>query len=335
MRAIVQERYGSPDDLELRDVPEPTVGEGEVLVRARASSIHPDVWHAVTGYPRVLRLMGGGLRRPKNPVPGIDVAGVVESVGPGAPRFAVGDEVFGQTVGVNLWRNGGTFAELVSVSETMLEPTPTNLSFEEAAAVAVPARIALRSVRDEGAVKAGQRVLVNGAGGGVGMFAVQIARALGAHVTGVDRGDKLDLLRSIGCEAVVDYEREDFTRAGKRYDLVVDIPGNRPFSEVRRALTPDGSYVLIGHDQFGAHGRRWIGSLGTFAKLMLMSPFVKQLPGLRGSTESEDALAEIARLAAEGKLAPVLDRTFPLAEVPEAIRYLAEGKARGRIVITI
>jgi NADPH:quinone reductase-like Zn-dependent oxidoreductase len=206
---------------------------------------------------------------------------------------------------------------------------------EQASAVAVSARIALRCVRDEGAVQPGQRVLVNGAGGGVGMFAVQIAKAFGAHVTGVDRGDKLDLLRSIGCEAVVDYEREDFTKATERYDLVVDIPGNRPFSEVRRALTPDGSYVLIGHDHFGTQGRRWIGSLGTFAKLMVMSPFVRQLPGLRGSTEPEDALAVVARLAEGGKITPVIDRTFPLAQVPEAIRYLAEGRARGRIIIVV
>jgi NADPH:quinone reductase-like Zn-dependent oxidoreductase len=335
MKAIVQERYGSPDELELRDVPAPRAGDGEVLVRVRATSIHPDVWHAVTGLPRALRLMGGGLRRPKNPVPGVDVAGVVESIGPGATRFSPGDEVFGQTVGVNLWRNGGTLAELVAVREHLLEPIPANLTFEQAAAVAVSARIALRCVRDEGAVQPGQRVLVNGAGGGVGMFAVQIAKALGAHVTGVDRGDKLDLLRSIGCEEVVDYEREDFTRARPPYDVVIDIPGNRPFSEVRRALTADGSYVLIGHDHFGTQGRRWIGSLGTFAKLLVMSPFVRQLHGLRGSKEPEDALAVIRELVQEGKIVPIVDRAFPLEQVAEAIRYLAEGRAHGKVVITM
>jgi NADPH:quinone reductase-like Zn-dependent oxidoreductase len=334
MKAIAQDRYGPPDALELRELPEPEPREDEVLVRVRAASMHPDVWHAVTGFPRVLRLMGGGLRRPKNPVPGVDLAGVVEGVGLHATRFGRGDEVFGRTV-TNPWRNGGAFAEYVAARERLLERKPTTLTFEQAAAVPLSATIALRCLRDEGRIEKGQRVLVNGAGGGVGTFAVQLAKAFGASVTAVDRADKLDMLRSIGADEVVDFAREDFTRRGVHYDLILDVPGNRPFSECRRALTPDGTYVLVGHDQFGAQGRLWIGSLGRFAKLIALSPFVRQLPGLRGSKEAEDLLAVVAALIEAGRITPVVDRTFPLEDVRDAFRYLVEGRARGKIVIVI
>lgn len=335
MKAIVQDRYGSPDLLQLRDVDVPTPGPGEVRVRVRASSVHPDVWHTVHGVPYALRLMGSGLRRPRHRIPGTDVAGVVESIGTAVTRFRPGDEVFGETLRANLWRNGGAFAEFVTVEEPLLETKPTRLAIEQAAAAPNAGKIAVQGLRDEGRLRAGQRVLVIGAGGGVGTAAVQIARAWGAEVTGVDVADKLDLIRSIGADDVIDHEREDFTRMSARYDLILDVAGTRPFSELRRALTPEGTYVLIGHDHYGRDGRRWIGSLGRFAKLLVRSPFVKQLPGLRGAKDPGDRLKVVKELAETGAFTPVVDRTFPLDEVPAAIRYLQEGRAVGRVVITV
>ena len=335
MKAIVQDRYGSPDLLQLRDVDVPTPGPGEVRVRVRASSVHPDVWHTVHGVPYALRLMGSGLRRPRHRIPGTDVAGVVESIGTAVTRFRPGDEVFGETLRANLWRNGGAFAEFVTVEEPLLETKPTRLAIEQAAAAPNAGKIAVQGLRDEGRLRAGQRVLVIGAGGGVGTAAVQIARAWGAEVTGVDVADKLDLIRSIGADDVIDHEREDFTRMSARYDLILDVAGTRPFSELRRALTPEGTYVLIGHDHYGRDGRRWIGSLGRFAKLLVRSPFVKQLPGLRGAKDPGDRLKVVKELAETGAFTPVVDRTFPLPEVPAAIRYLQEGRAVGRVVITV
>lgn len=335
MKAIVQDRYGSPDLLQLRDVDVPTPGPGEVRVRVRASSVHPDVWHTVHGVPYALRLMGSGLRRPRHRIPGTDVAGVVESIGTAVTRFRPGDEVFGETLRANLWRNGGAFAEFVTVEEPLLETKPTRLAIEQAAAAPNAGKIAVQGLRDEGRLRAGQRVLVIGAGGGVGTAAVQIARAWGAEVTGVDVADKLDLIRSIGADDVIDHEREDFTRMSARYDLILDVAGTRPFSELRRALTPEGTYVLIGHDHYGRDGRRWIGSLGRFAKLLVRSPFVKQLPGLRGAKDPGDRLQVLKELAETGAFTPVVDRTFPLDEVPAAIRYLQEGRAVGRVVITV
>jgi NADPH:quinone reductase-like Zn-dependent oxidoreductase len=335
MKAIVQDAYGSPDLLELRDIDPPALGPGEVLVRVRAASVHPDVWHMVRGVPRVLRLMGGGLRRPKRRVPGTDLAGVVESVGTGVTRFKAGDEVFGKTVTANSWRNGGAYAELAAVHEDRLEPKPASVTFEQAAASPDSGTIAIQGLRDEGRLRAGQRVLINGAGGGVGTFAVQMAKAMGADVIAVDVPEKLDVLRSIGADRVIDATAEDFTRGAEPYDLVLDIPGNHPFSEVRRVLTPTGTYVLIGHDAYGRFGRRWIGSLGRFGRLLVMSPFVKQLPGLRGASDPGDRLRFLAELLEAGKVVPVIDSTFPLAEVPAAIRYLERGGVIGKIVITI
>ena len=335
MKAIVQDRYGSPDLLELREVDEPVAGDDQVLVRVRAASVHADIWHAVRGQPYVLRIMGSGLRKPKNRVPGTDLAGQVETVGRNVTRFRPGDEVFGQSVGANLWGNGSTYAEYAAVPEARLELKPANLTFEQAAAVPTSGPIAVQGLRDEGRIQAGQTVLINGAGGGVGTFAVQLAKAYGADVTGVDSTGKLDTLRSIGADRVIDHAQEDFTRSGERYDLVLDIPGNHPWSDYRRALTPEGTYVLIGHDQYGRAGRRWIGSLGRFAKLLVMSPFVSQLHGLRGAKDPGDRLVVLKELIEAGKITPVIDRTFPLSEVPEAIRYLETGQARGKVVITI
>jgi NADPH:quinone reductase-like Zn-dependent oxidoreductase len=335
MKAIIQDRYGPPDVLKLREIDRPTVKDDEVLVRVRAASLHPDVWHALRGVPYVLRVMGSGLRRPKNPVPGTDVAGLVESVGESVTRFHAGDEVFGQNVGAYLWGNGGTYADYAAVPESRLQVKPANLTFEQAASVLTSGPIAVQGIRDEGRVQPGQKVLINGAGGGVGTIAVQLAKAYGADVSAVDSAGKLDMLRSIGADKVVDYTQHDFTRSGERYDLVLDIAGTHRWSDLRRALTPEGTYVLIGHDQYGRSGHRWFGSLGRFFKLMLISPFVRHLHPFRGAKDPGDRLVVLKELVEAGKITPVIDRTFPLSEVPEAIRYLESGNARGKVVITV
>jgi NADPH:quinone reductase-like Zn-dependent oxidoreductase len=335
MKAIVQNGYGSADVLELREIDRPNAKDDEVLVRVRAASVHPDVWHVMKGVPYVLRIMGAGVRTPKSRVPGTDLAGLVESVGRNVTRFRPGDEVFGRTLVANLWRNGGAYAEYASAPEARLERKPANLTFEQAAAVPTSGSIAVQGVRDEGRIQPGQKVLINGAGGAVGTFAVQLAKAYEAHVTGVDATGKLDMLRSIGVDRVLDYTQEDFTRIGERYDLVLDIAGNHPWSACRRALTPEGTYVLIGHDQYGRSGHRWFGSLGRFFKLMVISPFVSHLHPFRGAKDPGDRLVVLKELIDAGKVTPVIDRTFPLSEVPEAIRYLETGQAQGKVVITI
>jgi NADPH:quinone reductase-like Zn-dependent oxidoreductase len=335
MKAIVQNGYGSPDVLELREIDRPAVGDDQMLVRVRAASVHADVWHVMRGVPYVLRIMGAGLRAPKDLVPGTDLAGVVESVGEKVTRFRPGDEVFGQSLVANLWRHGGAFAEYAAVPEARFEPKPAGLTFEQAAAVPTSGSLAVQGVRDEGRVQAGQEVLINGAGGAVGTFAVQIAKAYGATVTGVDAAGKLDMIRTIGADRVVDHAQDDFTRNGERYDVILDIAGNHPWPDIRRAMTPEGTYVLIGHDHYGASGHRWFGSLGRFAKLMAMSPFVKQLHPFRGAKDPGDRLAVLTELIEAGTVAPVIDRTFTLSEVPEAVRYLESGRARGKIVVTI
>ena len=335
MKAIVQRRYGSSDVLELGDVDQPAIGDDQMLVRVHAASVHADVWHVMRGVPYVLRVMGAGLRAPKDLVPGTDLAGIVESVGRDVTRFRPGDEVFGQSLVANLWRNGGAFAEYAAVSETRFERKPSGVTFEQAAAVPTSGSLGVQAVRDEGRVTAGQRVLVNGAGGAVGTFAVQVAKAYGANVTGVDVSEKLDMIASIGADRTLDYTREDFTRGGEHYDVILDIVGNHPWREIRRALIPEGTYVLIGHDQYGAAGHRWFGSLGHFAKLMVMAPFVKQLHPFRAVKDPGDRLAVLAELIETGKVAPVIDRTFPLSEVPEAMRYLESGQAQGKIVVTV
>ncbi len=336
MKAIVQDRYGSADVLKLQDIDKPVVEDDEVLVRVRAASVHPDVWHVMTGLPYVLRVMGAGLRRPKNPVPGTDVAGLVESVGKNVTRFQSGDEVFGETIRGHQWTNGGAYAEYATAPECALALKPANVTFEQAAAVPTSALIALSGIRDDGKVRAGQRVLVNGAAGGVGAIAVQLAKAFGADVTGVDSTSKLDMVRSIGADRVIDYTQEDFTRRGERYDLIVDIPGNHSLSDCRRALTPGGIYVLIGHDNYGSGMRRWVGLLPRMFKLTAMSLFVSQLPRVRFSMpDKRESMALLKELLESGKLTPHIDRTFPLSEVPDAIRYLKEGHARGKVVITV
>jgi NADPH:quinone reductase-like Zn-dependent oxidoreductase len=337
VKAVVQSGYGHVDDvLRVEEIDEPRAGERLVLVGVRAASMHPDVWHAVTGRPYVLRVMGSGLRRPTERVPGTDVAGVVDAVGPGVTRFRPGDEVYGEVVAGNQWRNGGAFAERVAVPEQRLAPMPQGLEFDRAAAVPTSALIALRAVRSEGRVHEGQRVLVNGAGGGVGNFAVQIATALGADVTAVDLGEKVSMLRSIGAVHAIDAGTEDFTGTGDRYDVIVDIPGNRAWKDLARALAPDGTYVLVGHDGFGASAGRWFGSLGRFVRLFARSPFDRRIPGVRTFTDPEqDPMAVLGAMLATGAIVPTVDRTFPLEQVVEAIHYLETGSAFGKIVLTV
>jgi NADPH:quinone reductase-like Zn-dependent oxidoreductase len=335
MKAIVQERYGSPDDLELREVDKPVVGDDEVLVRVRAASIHPDVWHVVSGRPYVLRLLGAGRSRPKNPIPGTDMAGIVESVGKSVTRFRPGDPVFGETIVKHQWHHGGAFAEYVSVRQDLLARKPDNVTFEQAASVPTSGYIALQNLRGLSQMGPGKKVLINGAGGGVGSLALQIMKAQGAHVTAVDSTGKLGMLRSLGADEVLDYTREDFTRSGVRYDLIFDVPGNHPFSACRRALKPDGRYVLIGHEGFGASGKRVFGLIPHFLKLMALSCFVRQLrgPGMPTPTKKE-AIAVLRGLLESGRITPVIDSTFQLSEVREAFRHMIEDETRGKVILT-
>ena len=337
MKAIVQDKYGSPDDvLELQEINKPAVKDDEVLIRVRAASVHPDVWHVVSGRPYVLRLMGSGLVKPKNSVPGTDVAGRVESVGKNVTRFRPGDEVFGESVRGYQWHNGGAYAEYASVPEGALALKPANITFEQAAAVPTSGLITLQNLPNGGLLHPGQKVLVNGAGGGVGAFAVQIAKAYGANVTGVDSTKKLDMVRSLGVDHVIDYTQENFTQSGERYDLIFDIPGNYPFSDCRRVLTPNGKYVLIGHDRFGQGAGRWFGSMPRVLKLVALSPFVSQLPTSNFSMpDKKNQMAVLKEFIEAGELTPIIDRTYPLSEAPEAIRYLQDGYAQGKVVITL
>lgn len=335
MKAIVQEKYGSPDDLELREVAKPAVGDDEVLVRVRAASVHPDVWHVVSGRPYVLRLMGAGFSKPRNPIPGTDMAGIVESVGRSVTQFRQGDEVFGETIGGHQWTNGGAFSEYVSVRQDWLALKPDNITFEQAASVPTSGFIALQNLRDASQLRPGQKVLVNGGGGGVGAIALQLAKAYGAHVTAVDSTSKLNMLRSLGADQVIDYTQEDFTRRSVRYDLIFDVPGNHPFSACKRALKPDGRYVLIGHENFGASGKRVFGLLPHFFKLMFLSRFVKQLRGPSVSMPTrKDAMAVLRELLEAGKITPIIDSTYPLSEAREALRHMIEDEPQGKVIIT-
>jgi NADPH:quinone reductase-like Zn-dependent oxidoreductase len=335
MKAIVQERYGSPDDLELREVDEPEVGEDEVLVRVRAASLHPDVWHVVCGRPYVLRLMGGGFSKPRTPIPGTDMAGIVESVGNNVTQFRPGDPVFGETIVKQQWIHGGAYAEYVSVHQDLLALKPDNVTFEQAASVPTSGFIALQNLRGVSQWRPGKKVLINGCGGGVGSLALQITKAQGAHVTAVDSTSKLDMLRSLGADEVVDYTREDCTRRGVRYDLIFDVPGNRPFSAFRRALEPDGRYVPIGHEGFGALGKRVFGLIPHLLKLVALSLVVKQLrgPGLPMLTKKE-ATADLRELLETGKITPIIDSTFHLSEVREALRHMIEDETRGKVILS-
>ncbi len=301
----------------------------------RAASVHPDVWHVVCGRPYILRLMGAGFSRPKNPIPGTDMAGVVESIGKNVTQFNRGEEVIGETIGKMQWIGGCAYAEYASVAEECLALKPANVTFEQAASVPTSGYITLLNLGETKNVQPGRKVLVNGAGGGVGSLALQLAKAHGAHVTAVDSTKKLSMLRTLGADEVIDFTRDNFTELGVRYDLIFDIPGNYPFSECRRALTPDGEYVLIGHEKFGEAGGRALGLIPHFLKLMLLSLFVKHLPKPSFSMPSKNETITVLREFLEaGKITPIIDKTFPLSETSEAIRYLIEGEPLGKVMIT-
>ncbi|MFB9905768.1 NAD(P)-dependent alcohol dehydrogenase [Allokutzneria oryzae] len=323
MKAIVQDRYGSTDVLRLNDIAKPVPGDGEVLVRVRAAGVDPGVWHLMTGLPYALRVMGYGVRVPKVRVRGRDVAGSVEAVGRNVTRFKPGDEVFGTCE--------GSFAEYVCAREDRLALKPVNLTFEQAAAVPISAVSALQGLRDAGQIQRGHKVLVIGAAGGVGAFAVQLAKMFGADVTGVCSTSKLELVRSLGADEVIDYTREDFVDGVRHFDLVLDTAGNRSLSHLRRALTPKGTLVIVG----GEGGGRWFGGTDRVLRALLLAPFVSQR--LRGlvSTERAEDFQLLREIIESGEVAPVIDRTYPLHEAGEAIQYVHKGHTCGKVVVTV
>ena len=322
MQAIVQDGYGSADVLRVARVARPQIGEHEVLLRVRAAGLDRGAWHLMTGRPYVMRL-GTGLRRPKNPVLGREVAGTVVEVGSALTRFAVGDGVFG--IG------RGTFAEYAAARENKLARKPANITFEQAAVVSVSALTALQALTDVGHVQPAQHVLVIGASGGVGSYAVQLAKALGAEVTGVCSTAKVDLVRSLGADHVIDYTRHDFATTGHRYDLIVDIAGNPSPTRLRRALTPKGTAVIVG----GEEGGNLTGGMDRQLRALTLSLFVGQrLTGVLCKERSAD-LERLAELIEAGKVAPSIDRTYPLAQVPDAMRHLVAGEIRGKVAITV
>ena len=323
MKAIVRDTYGSAGVLELRDIDKPEIGDDEVLVRVRAAGVDQGVWHVMTGLPYPIRLAGYGLRAPKTPVLGADVAGVVEAVGNDVTRFQPGDEVFGIAK--------GSYAQYARARADRLAPKPANLSLEQAAVVAISGLTALQAVRDHGRVESGQKVLVIGASGGVGTYAVQLAKAFGAEVTGVCSTTKVDIVRSIGADHVIDYTRDDFAAGEQRYDVVVDIGGNSSLSRLRRALTRKGTLVIAGGETDG----RWLGGSDRQVRALLLSPFVGQKLGTFVSRENHEDMIVLKELIQAGKITPVIDRTYPLSEVSAAIRYMREGRARGKLVITV
>ena len=325
MRAVVQHGYGSADVLQLTDIDKPTIGDNEVLVRVRAAGVNPADWAIMGGLPYIARPMYG-LGKPKNPVRGTDVAGEVEAVGASVTRFRPGDEVFG-------WSGhlGGAFAEYACVSEEALVPKPANLVFEQAAAVPMAGTVALLAVRDHGKVRAGQKVLVNGASGGIGTFAVQIAKSLGAEVTGVCSTGNVDLVRSIGADHVIDYTKVDFTQTGQRYDFILDNVANRSLSDLRRALTPKGTLVPNG----GGFDHRWIASGGRLIGAKLSFAFVSQSVRTFIASSTQQNLVALSELVEAGKVTPVIDRMYPLSETPQAVGYVGYGHARGKVVITV
>lgn len=323
MKAIVQEEYGSPDALALREVERPAPRDHEVLIRVRAASVNPADWHFMRGVPYLMRAQAG-LRHPKIKVLGRDLAGEVESVGNNVTRFRPGDEVFAEA-------EAGGFAEYACVSEDLLERKPANSSFEQAAAVPLAAVTALQGLRDVGQLQPAQRVLIIGASGGVGTFAVQLANWLGAEVTGVCSTRNLDMVRSLGADQVIDYTQGDYLRSGQRYDLIFQLAGTSSPSEFRRALAPRGTLVVSSGDSNG----RWIGPLDRTVKALVLSPFVSQkLRPFLAKPNKED-LRALKELIETNKIAPVIDRTYSLGEVPDAIRYLEEGHARGKVSISI
>ncbi|MBU0704480.1 MAG: NAD(P)-dependent alcohol dehydrogenase [Chloroflexi bacterium] len=323
MKAIVCTEYGSPDVLKFIEVEKPTPKDDQVLIKVHAASLNAYDWHLLRASPFLVRLMGGGLLKPKNTILGADIAGRVESVGKNVKQFKPGDEVFGDLAGCG---NGG-FAEYVCASENALVLKPASMTFEEAAAVPMAAVTALQGLRDKGQIQSGQKVLINGASGGVGTFAVQIAKSFGAEVTAVCSTRNLDMVRSIGADHVIDYTQEDFTQNGQHYDLILAANGYHSISDYKRALSPKGMYVMTG------------GTMAQMFQAMLLGPWMsmtgsKKMGALSAEPNPKD-LVYIKELFEAGKVKPVIDRRYPLDKVPEALRYLEEGHAQGKVVITV
>lgn len=323
MKAIVYHNYGPPDVLKLEEVPKPAPGDDEVLVKVHAASVNAADWHLLTADIVLVRLMGMGLLKPKNPILGADIAGQVEAAGKNVKQFQPGDEVFGDISASGF----GGFAEYVAVPESALALKPANLTFEQAAAVPLAAVTALQALRDDGKIQPGHKVLINGASGGVGTYAVQIAKALGAEVTGVCSTSKMEMVRSLGADHVIDYTQENFTQNGQQYDLILAANGYHPISDYRRALAPKGVYVMVG------------GSMTQMMQAMLLGPLMSmtgdQKMGNMLAKPNQQDLVFLKELLETGKVVPVIDRSYPLHETPEAMRYLGEGHARGKIVITM
>jgi len=323
MKAIVTERYGTPDVLKLAEAAKPVPGENEVLIKVKAASLNAFDWHMLLPDPSMVRLMGGGLLKPKNRILGTDMAGRVEAAGANANQFKPGDEVFG-----DLARWGcGACAEYVCAPEKALAPKPKNMTFEQAAAAPMAALTALQGLRDKAPIRKGQKVLVNGASGGVGTFAVQLAKFFGAEVTAVCSSGNVDMARSLGADHVIDYTKEDFTKSGKPYDLILGANGFHPLSDYKRALAPGGSYVMTG------------GTMRQIFQAMLLAPWYsisggKKMGGITAHANQKD-LVFIKELMEAGKVVPMIDRVYPLAEVPDALRYLLAGHARGKVVIKV
>lgn len=322
MRAIVQSKYGDAGDLHLDRIDVPEVADSEVLVRVHAAGLDRGTWHLMTGKPYLMRIAGMGFKGPKDRVPGRDLAGVVEAVGSAVTKFAIGDEVYG--IG------RGTFAEHAVAPEDKLAHKPARLSFEQAAVVPISAGTALQALTDQGHLEAGQSVLVIGASGGVGSYAVQLAKALGAEVTGVAGTEKLDLVRSLGADHVIDYTHADFADGTSRYDLILDIAGNPSLSRLRRALTPTGTVVLVG----GEHGGDLTGGMNRSLRALLLTPFIGQRFAMCISKERASDLERLAGFFEAGAVVPSLGHTFPLDRVPEAMRLLDSGDVRGKVAIT-
>jgi NADPH:quinone reductase-like Zn-dependent oxidoreductase len=326
MKAVVYTRFGPPDVLEIRDIKKPVPNDDQVLVKVHAASVNPYDWHLIRGTPYIMRAMMAGLRKPKDPRVGVDYAGTVEAIGKKVTQFKPGDEVFGN--------RSGAFAEYVCArADRAIALKPANMTFEQAAGVPVAALTALQGLRDKGKVQPGQKVLINGASGGVGTFAVQIAKTFGAEVTGVCSGRNADMVRSLGADHVIDYTKEDFTKGDERYDVILDNVGTQPLSGFRRVLKPDGICVMIGGG--GPNDGRWVGPMARPIKAKLMSPFISQKMGMMLAQGNKDDLNVLADLMQSGKVTPVIDRTYPLSEIREAVRYLEGGHARGKVVITV
>jgi NADPH:quinone reductase-like Zn-dependent oxidoreductase len=333
MQAVIHQAYGAPETvLTVRDVEKPSPKDNEVLVRVRAASMHPDIWHVIVGYPFVLRLMGNGVRKPKRRIPGTDLAGVVESVGKSVRRFKAGDEVFGESATFG-WLNGGAYAEFAAVPEDFLALKPKTVTFEQAAAVPTAGMIALQNLG--GAKRPVRRnVLINGAGGCMGPLAVQIAKADGAHVTAVDCAEKLPMLRSLGADHVIDYRKEDYLRNGERYDFIMDVVAIRSPREYRHALSPTGTYVPIGHAHYDDSRRRILGDMPYFVGLLVRALLDPQKRKDFNMLKKPEAMAIFSELLESGKLTPIVARTFSLGEVAAALQWVREGQTSGRAVIT-